>query len=392
MTNSVYVQNAQRITTAIQQAFVDHKLDRLPLLSMEYGQALVELIQADGHWAVHTDPSISLQAVCKSVLNQKTQEGYIVVGHDTKQDYLAAMIDTLPVTIDTAARLISLPACPVDKLVNKLIKTYFSYPVDHAGLIDLLTTISTKSKTQCERLLVDILVGKSTFSNPSDLIASGALMHLVAKQDQPSTALKDAIKGREADFLACINMGDPKDRLKALQGVVKMSVRAFTNLKLAGCDASVAMLLNIGSVDYKTETKYSSFFEAGGKLPASFISKSITSASYQFDMKFALVEALTVSDESFINAIKSLPIDNYNSLAEYWFKCLGDAITTARQEGQNPSREAVVALIDTLAWRIDNKQILRGSTLASGIDGRFLAHSPSLKEFRGDYIHQDLGL
>lgn len=392
MTNSVYVQNAQRVTRAIRDSFIRMQLENLPALANEYTLAILELIQAEGHWAIGNDTSISLGEVAEEVLGFRTKDGYSIFDGKNGARLAAAFVEYLPLSVQHARMLFGRSEVPMDKLVNKLIKMNFDYQLSsNASYCALAQDISRKSKVQADRLITDILDGKTRIGQSADLSSVMFLIKTGLSNDKPSAPLLAAIKAQESEILKHIGLGDSGKNIKAINEIVKMPVGVLTNLKIAGCDTLLGKIMNLGSVDY-TECSFTGFFNAGGKLPDTFVSAALSSAGHPADLRFAFAEALFNTPENLHAAARFINSDKVNSNAEIWLKSLGDAIVKLRREGVKFERKDVVDLIEPLTAAVENKVILKGAALASGIDGIYLAAVPSLKEFKGEFIHQELGL
>ncbi|MBI6882586.1 hypothetical protein [Pseudomonas putida] len=393
MTTSIYVQNAQRITDAIFKAFRNGDLDPIPQLSAEYQQAMAELIQADGVWGLHTDLSISLDHVAERLISLKTKDGYPLVGDGMRSapHFVSAFIQYLPLSIQTAQRLVRIQECDLGKLVDKLKKSHFTYHLSSTnGLITLVDDIAAGSQRSADSFIVDIL-SKSVFGRPGDVISAIALLKTASMIDKPSAALTEIVGKKEAEFEGCFAGDDAAKKIGEMQSVVKLSIRALTGLKRAGWSSMLERLINTGVIDHKKGSARE-FFEEGIELPKPFVAKALGSKRDQFDLKLALYEALTSSRNSVFYALSFMDGEKGNELGDFWLKCLGDTITTAKKDGLSLDEDRIVQLIEDFSVKIPNQKILKGGALASGIDGEYLARTPSLRQYRGDFVHQELGL
>jgi hypothetical protein len=152
-------------------------------------------------------------------------------------------------------------------------------------------------------------------------------------------------------------------------------------------------------LDHTPKVPMNVFFKEGGVLPDAFLKKALASDRLTTTMNLAFLEVLVKPTEDALEAVSRLRTflqpdwaKTHNSMAERWFKTLGDSIEIAKELGSKVDKSVIIGLIEAVAENIDNPAILKGSTLASGIDGRLLSLSPSLKAFKGDYVVQELGL
>lgn len=393
MTNSVYIQNAQQATRAMRDAFLKSQLDTLPSLSNDYTLALLELIQAEGHWAIGSESSISLEVVAEQILGHRTKEGYSLFDGRDGARIAAAFVEFLPLTTEHARTLISRSEPPMDRLVTKLMKMNFDYPISSVtGICDLAQTIATKSKVQGDRFITDILNGKTHLGRSADLQSMMFLFRVGLSNEKPSESLLAAVKAQESLILKQLAIGDSSSKIRSINETVKLPVKVLTNLKVAGCDDLLGKILNLRSVDYGREGALSGFFAAGGRLPYTFVSGSLASPNLAPDLRFVFAEALATTPANLHAAVRFVGDERANDNAEVWLKSLGDALVLLGKEGLEFDRKQVVDLIEPIAASIENRAILKGAALASGIDGIYLAAVPSLKEFKGEFIHQELGL
>ena len=393
MTNSVYAQNAQRVTRAIRDTFLSGQYDKLPALSQEYTQATLELIQAEGHWAIGSDASISLHEVAEQLLGHRTKEGYSLFDSKNRDLLATAFVEYLPVSVHHAKTLLARSEPSMEKLVTKLMKANLEYQLGSStGLPDLVDLISSRSQAQADRLITDILDGKTQLGRSADLLSMVFVIRTGLSHNKPSEPMLASIRVKEGEILKHIGIGDANAKIKAINDSVKMPVGVLSQLKLAGCDALLDKLINIGGIDYKGAGTLSGFFSTGGKLPDTFISAALTSANRGSDLKFVFAEALATNPVNLHTAVRFIDSDRANLNAEVWLKSLGDAITHLKKEGMRFERKDVVDLIEPVAAKVANRAILKGAALASGIEGIYLSIVPSLKEFKGEFIHQELGL
>lgn len=393
MTNSVYALTAQRVTRAIRDALISGQYEKLPALSHDYAQATLELIQAEGHWAIGSDSSISLHEVAEHVLGHRTKDGYSLFDGKNRDQLATAFVQYLPVSVQHAKSLLARAEPPMDVLVTKLMKMNLEYQLGSStGLSDLVDLIASRSRTQADRLITDILDGKTQLGRTADLPSMTFVIRTGLSHDKPSEALMTAVKTKEAEILKFIGIGDSGSKIKAVNETVKMPVGVLSHLKAAGCDGLLDKLINLGGIDYKAYGTLSGFSNAGGKLPDAFVSAALSSANHATDLKFVFAEALATSPENLHTALRFIDTDRANLNAEVWLKSLSDGITQLKKEGVHLEKKDVVDLIEPLAAKIENRAILKGAALASGIDGIYLAIVPSLKEFKGHFIHQELGL
>lgn len=396
MAISAYVHNAQRVTKAIEGAFVGASLEKLPELVQEYRQAIMELAMSSDAGGLHSNPDVSLQAVAQRLLQMRTKEGYAVLNHNLDAEYISAIIATLPIDVQMADALIRLPSCPIDRLCEKLVQTQYSYQIDMES-IRFLSTLAEKNPAITDRVLIDILDGKSQFGFGIDIPSLGAVIKIATTLNNPSTRLLSLLKTRSPEFIKRID--SITSSLKALSDMVKLPLITFANLKVAGCDDLINKIMQADGMDFKATDPMDVFFKAGGVLPDAFLTKALGSDKFNYSMYLAFLEVLVKPTTEAIEAIEHIrpfltPESSlsHNSMAERWFKSLGDSIEIAVRLGYKPDKSVIVGLIEAVAENINNPVILKGSTLASGIDGRYLAVSPSLKAFKGDYVHQELGL
>lgn len=393
MTNSVYAQNAQRVTRAILESFITGQYDKLPALSQDYTQAILELIQAEGHWAIGSDTSISLHEVADRIISHKTKEGYTLFDGRNRDLLATAFVDYLPVSVQHARLLLARSEPPMDKLVSKLIKMNLEYDLGSStGLSDLVDLIANRSRAQGDRLITDILDGKAQLGRSADLLSMVFVIRTGLSHDTPSAPLLAAIKVKEEEILKHIGFGDSSSKIKSINSTVKLPVGVLTQFKAAGCDGLLEKLINLDSIDHKGPGTLSGFFSAGGRVPDAFISAALSSSKHGQDLKFVFAEALATNPVTLHTAVRFIDTDQANLNAEVWFKSLSDAIVHLKKEGVRLVKKDIVDLIEPLAAKVENRTILKGATLASGIDGEYLAIVPSLREFKGHYIHQELGL
>lgn len=393
MTNSVYAKNAQRVTRAIRDCFLSGAFDKLPALSQEYTQATLELIQAEGHWSIGADDSISLHAVAEQILGHRTKDGYSLFDSKNADLMATAFVDYLPVSVQHAKTLIARAEPPMEKLVSKLMKMNLEYQLGSAtGLSDLVDLIASRSRGQADRLITDILDGKTQLGRSADLLSMVFVIRTGLSHDKPSDPLLAAIRAKEGEILKHLSFGDSGAKVRAINDSVKLPVGVLSKLKAAGCENLLDKLINLGGIDHKGTGTLSGFFSAGGRLPDAFISAALSSQNHAPDLKFVFAEALATDPATLHTAVRFIDTDRANLNAEVWFKSLGDAIVQLKKEGVRLEKKDIVDLIEPLAAKVENRAILKGATLASGIDGIYLAIVPSLKEFKGHYIHQELGL
>lgn len=393
MTNSVYAQNAQRVTRSIRDSMIAGEFDNLPALSQEYTQAILELIQAEGHWSIGSDDSISLHAVAEQILGHRTKDGYSLFDRKNRDLMATAFVDYLPVSVHHAKILLARAEPSMEKLVSKLMKVNVEYQLGSStGLSDLVDLIATRSPTQADRLITDILDGKTQLGRSADLISMVFVIRTALSNDKPSEPLQAAIRAKEGEILKHFGFGDSSSKVKAINDTVKMPIGVLTKLKKAGCDGLLEKIINLGGINHKEQGTFAGFFAAGGKLPDAFVSAALSSPNHAPDLKFVFAEALATDPATLHTAVRFIDTDRANLNAEVWFKSLGDAIVQLKAEGKRLEKKDIVDLIEPLAAKVENRQILRGATLASGIDGIYLSIVPSLKEFKGHYIHQELGL
>jgi hypothetical protein len=395
MANSPHPQHLQHLVTGIYEAFVSNRLDMLPGLSAAYQETLLDLIQTEGHWALHSDVTLSLRSVASSLLDHKTSDGISLYAHGGKDSkaFVGAFIEYLPVTIESANRLVR-SNCSMANLTAKLMKSYYTYQLgsDTNGLNDLIDEISAKHQPAADRLIVDVLNGKSNLIRGADITAVGWLMRSGAMIDKPSEALRAQLREKESQLESLCHGDAGTDRLIKLNTTVMMPVKALTMLKSAGWSSMLEKLISVRSINYSGECSFSGFFSAGGSLPESFIQAALINNSYLADLKFVMAEALIGDSAKFIAAVQSMKGFTANRNAEVWLKTLGDAVLHLQGEGVRFSRDQIVSSIEPLAAKIGDADILRGAALASGIEGKYLAAAPSLKPFKGEFIHRELGL
>jgi hypothetical protein len=398
MAISATVRNAQRIIQAINYSFVKGELGGLPDLVQEYRQVIAELAMS-GDVGLHSNADISLHEVGKRLLNLRTNEGYSILNHDVDATFITAIIDTLPIDVEMADFLLRLPACPVDKLCDKLIQTMYSY---HLGMDSMrfLQTLVEKNQAMADRVMIDMLDEKTQFDGGTDPLSMGGFLRLATSLGQPSPRLLGLLKSRSPEFIKRIDLYDQAhNNLKALASSIKFTLTSFAILKQAGCDTLIDKLMQADGLDFKVPVPLDDFFKVGGVLPDAFLAKALGTDKSNYSMYLAFLEVLVKPTSEAIEAIEHLrpfltPESSlsHNSMAERWFKSLGDSIEIAERLGYKADKSVVIGLIEAVAENINNPAILKGSTLASGIDGRYLASSPTLKPFKGDYVHQELGL
>lgn len=393
MTTSVYAKNAQRITAAIQDSMITGRLENLPELSHEYTQAILELVQTEGPWALAADKSISLKRVADRIMEIRNDNYMTLFDGPSGGKFSAAFIEHLPVTVEHGRNLIGREGVPVEQLVTKLIKMYLEYEVSAAnGLTQLADDISVKSPAQGDRFIADIL-GKTEVGKSAEAVSVGYLIRTALSHDKPSSAVQMAIQAKEPEMVRYLTGAESESRKNTFNKTVTLSIDVLTRMKQTNCDNLLSLAINIGSVDYAKSGSMSSFFASGGTLPEQFVVDAVRTTRTPYDQTFVFAESLSQPGPSkFIPALEGISGDQANMLAEVWLKSLGDAIVRLKKEGATLVRADVVNLIEPLAAKVENQDILKGAALASCIDGAYLAAVPSLKKFKGDILGQDLGM
>jgi hypothetical protein len=398
MAISETVRNAQRITKAIQFSFVKGELDELPELVQEHRQVIAELAMSGDFVGLHANPGISLHEVGKRLLNMRSHDGLGILNHNVDAKYLSAIIATLPIDIEMADFLVRIPACPIDKLCEKLIQTQYAYNIDMAEN-RFLQALVEKDQALADRVMVDILDEKSQIDSGRDTLSLGGFIRLATTLKSPSTRLLGLIKSRSPEIINRIERYDVIANLRSLAETIKLPLSAFVALKQGGCDDLINIIMQADGMDFKATDPMDIFFKVGGVLPDAFLKKALEADKFTYSMNLAFLEVLVKPAPDAFKAVARISQfltpttgGSHNAMAERWFKTLGDSIEIAVRLGYKQDKGVIVGLIEAVAENITNPVILKGSTLASGIDGRYLASSPSLKAFKGEYVHQELGL
>jgi hypothetical protein len=398
MATSISIVNAQLATEAIEKAFVAATLDKLPEMLKLYREAIAHLVESGDFCGIHSNEEISLQAVADRLMERRTKDGYDLLNPNLGADYITAIIETLPIDVQMAEALVRLPKCPVDKLCDKFMLTQYSYRID-MSLERFLRELVKVNQAHADRVFVDMLDGKTKFKPSVDIPTLGAVLKSMTTLNNPSPRLLSLLKDREADIIKRIDWLDGKVNLRALADTVKLPLNTFATLQRSGCTDLINKIMQAEGIEHKPTVPMNVFFNAGGTLPDAFLDKALETDKLTITMNLAFLEVLVKPTAEALEAanrlrpfLKPEAFKSHNSMAERWFKCLGDSIETAKDLGSKVDKSVIVALIEAVAENIDNQAILKGSTLASGIDGRFLSLSPSLKAFKGDYVYQELGL
>jgi hypothetical protein len=398
MAISETVRNAQRITKAIQFSFVKGELDELPELVQEHRQVIAELAMSGDFVGLHANPGISLHEVGKRLLNMRTSEGLGILNHNVDAKYLSAIIATLPIDIEMADFLVRIPACPIDKLCEKLIQTQYSYHID-MNENRFLQALAEKNHALADRVIVDILDEKCQIDAGMAHLSLGGFIRIATTLNNPSTRLLALLKFRSAEMIGRFERHDAAANLRSLADTIKFPLSSFANLKQAGCNVLIEIIMQADGMDFKATDPMDIFFKVGGVLPDAFLKKALEADKFTYSMNLAFLEVLVKPAPDAFKAVARISQfltpttgGSHNAMAERWFKTLGDSIEIAVRLGYKQDKGVIVGLIEAVAENITNPVILKGSTLASGIDGRYLASSPSLKAFKGEYVHQELGL
>jgi hypothetical protein len=392
------VVNAQLITQAIEKAFVTANLDDLPEMLKLYRSAIVELTAGPDACGIHSNKDISLQAVAERLLQMRTDDGYGLFKPDLDAYYIVSVTETLPVDVQMAETLLRLAQCPINKLCDKFMQTQYSYRID-ADLERFLRGLAKSNQVAADRVFCDMLDEKTTFGAAVGIAPLAAVLRLMTTLDKPSSRLLSLLKDREPDLIKRFDLQDGAANLRALAETVKLPLNTFANLKRAGCDELIDKIMQADGLDHTPKVPMNVFFKEGGVLPDAFLKKALASDRLTTTMNLAFLEVLVKPTEDALEAVSRLRTflqpdwaKTHNSMAERWFKTLGDSIEIAKELGSKVDKSVIIGLIEAVAENIDNPAILKGSTLASGIDGRLLSLSPSLKAFKGDYVVQELGL
>lgn len=392
MKNSSYAQNARMLAAEIFSAFRNDRLEILTALSHDYQQAIFGLLQADGPWALTADKSISLQCVAEQVIDYRNGDKSSLFDGDNGGQVCAAFIEHLPVTVEHATILLGRGGFPLESLVSRLTKTYAEYPrFSGYEIATLAEDISKKEPEQADRLIADFFEkAQSVESNAA--IVDLAIMIRTAMSHDPSPDVKAAIKAKQPLILHRFSR-DTKKGLDSLKSMFKMSVDMLTRIKEAGCDALFPVLITVNGVDYSKKGSMSSFFRAGGELPEKFVSYAAGSSAFASDLMFAFAEALHPPGPAKLQAaIQKIEGCQANMLVELWLSSFCDAVARLKEEGVIPSKAEIVNMIELIAVKTDDKKKLRAAALTSSIDGKYLASVPAFRAFRGDFLHQELGL
>lgn len=379
--NSVYLQSLVETTKAIQSAFMRNNTDQIPGLVNEYRQLLIEVIQADGIWAIN-DKHVSLHDVVSRILSVKTSDGYEFIDDQTPQAYLKCLINNMPISLDNATKLVRYKNCPPSALVDKISKTNFKY-TDYVELTKFILRMVSANHKDADKFVCDVLTNKIEFDSKTRGEHFRELIMSICNIDKFSPELVSILRSKEGSFI---------DYLTSNPSAIKYhySTRVALKLHEAGCvKFSNWLVKDVDMMVYGTKEEVLKLAMTGIRVGSGFIKDALNDKDCVNDRVFLYMTHLVSPENRICSAIEN---DRSEIMSQTWFKCLGMALSEADKAGLSYDRDSVVDLISGLSRAVENKILLKGSVLASGIKGELLVRAPELSQYSGELLEGDLGL
>lgn len=379
--------NIHQAAQALMSAVVDRQFESLPRLSLAYREATIVAVQGQDYWKLGHE-SVSLEAMTDII--GKTE--YIATSTAAE---LALVIESFPVNLSLAFRLVQNEACPTDLLIDKLV-------VSEPKL-----DFTNKLRTFMHEL-----------ANKDANSADKLLSHVLSAQGPDSVQLQ-LRENLDYIFATLQAIGTPSKRLAgefesldhvlahALLGLVDkgtqdpMSYETLAILYSCGCKAvcRVAMLEDVlhfyrdSLIDNTKAWKVVA--DAKVPLPVSFVAfqcnkagTALSTSSEGERMGFVFYQYLAGRRMPFQSC---LPITNSTKQAKELFTGLSFAYSAAERHGMD-TEERLIPLLSYLEQNIKSKELFVTLALESSIPGKTFSSIPSMKKHHGSLFTKDLGV
>lgn len=384
---STQTPNIHKAAQTLIDAVHDRQFESLPRLSLAYREALIQAVQGDDYWKLGHE-SVSLKSMTDIIGNAE----YIAASTAAE---LALVIESFPVNLSLAFRLVQNDACPKDLLVDKLL------------LSEPKLDLTNKLRTFMHEL-----------ANKDANSADNLLSHVLSTQGPDSVQLH-LRENLDYIFATLQAIGTPSKRLAsefesldhvlahALLGLVDkgtqdpMPYETLAILYSVGCKAvcRVAMLKDVlhfyrdSLIDNTKAWKVVA--DAKVPLPASFVAiqcekagTALSTSSEGERMGFVFYQYLAGRRMPFDSC---LPITNNIKQTKELFTGLSYAYAAAERHGMD-TEERLIPLLSYLSQKIKNKELFVTLALESSIPGKVFSSIPSMKKHHGSLFTKDLGV
>lgn len=384
---SIHTPKIHQAAQALMSAVVDRQFESLPRLSLAYRHATIEAVHSQDYWKLGHE-SVSLEPMTDILGNAE----YIATC--TAQE-LALVIESFPVNLSLAFRLVQNDLCPKNLLVDKLL------------LSEPKLELTNKLRTFMHEM-----------ANKDADSADKLLCHVLSVQGPDSVQLKMR-ENLDYIFATLEAIGTPSKRLisefesldhvfaSAMLGLVEkgtndpMSYEMLAILYSCGCKelCRVAMLHDVlhfyrdGLIDNTKAWK--SVADAKVPMPTSFVAlqckksgMALSTSSEGERMGFVLYQYLAGRRMPFQTC---LPLTNNIKQIKELFTGLSYAYTAAQRHGLD-IEERLTPLLSYIHKKIQNTELFVTLALESSIPGRTFSSIPSMKKHFGRLFTKDLGV
>lgn len=384
---SIHTPNIHQAAQALMSAVVDRHFESLPRLSLAYREATIEAVQGKDYWKLGHE-SVSLEAMTDII--GKTE--YIATSTAAE---LALVIESFPVNLSLAFRLVQNEACPKDLLVDKLL------------LSEPKLDLTNKLRTFMHEM-----------ANKDAKSADKLLCHVLSSQGPDSVQLQ-VRENLDYIFATLEAIGTPSKRLvsefesldhvlaSALLGLVEkgtqdpMSYETLAILYTAGCKALCRVALEKDVLHFYRDSlidntkAWKIVADAKVPLPAEFVAfqcknagAALSTSSEGERMGFVFYQYLAGRRMPFQSC---LPITSNTKQLKEVFTGLSYAYSAAERHGVD-TEERLIPLLSYLEQKIKSKEMFVTLALESSIPGKTFSSIPSMQKHFGRLFTKDLGV
>lgn len=384
---STHTPNIHQAAQALMSAVVDRQFESLPRLSLAYREATIEAAQGQDYWKLGHE-SVSLESMTDII--GKTE--YI---ETSTRAELALVIESFPVNLSLAFRLVQNDACPRDLLIDKLLLSEPKLDLTNK-LRTFMHEMANKDANSADKLLCHVLStqgpdsGQLQFRDNLDYIF--ATLQAI---ETPSKRLASEFESLDhvlaSALLGLVDKGtqDP------------MAYETLAILYSCGCKAlcRVAMVADVlhfyrdNLIDNSLGWK--AVADAKVPLPTSFVAfqcnkagTALSTSSEGERMGFVFYQYLAGRRMPFESC---LPITTSIKQAKEIFTGLSYAYAAAQRHGMD-TEDRLIPLLSYLEQSIKNKELFVTLALESSIPGKTFSFLPSMKKHHGSLFTKDLGV